>query len=166
MTDAVTVVSHLAGGALAGLVAAVAMDVPMGRQPDGWTPAFITTAVLTRTGPGDVSFRRASVVHHAAGVAVGVLYGIVTVAFASLLPPGVWSGVSLLGHVPGVIAVTLFIYFAFAHVVLPRVGGAVYEERATAVRGQWLRSSLVFAAALTLAGPPVIVLVVTVLNSA
>lgn len=166
MVDAVTLVAYLGGGAIAGLVAAVAMDVPMGRQPDGWTPAFVATAVLTRTGLDDVSFQQASVVHHAAGIAAGALYGILMVALTGLLLPGVWRSVSLLAHVLGVIAVTLFIYLVFSHVVLPRVGGAVYEERATAVRGQWLRSSLVFAAALTIAGPPVIVLVVTVLGSA
>lgn len=160
MVDAVTLGAYLAAGAVTGLVAAVAMNVPMGRQLDGWTPAFIAAAVLTRTDPDDVSFGQANVVHHSAGVAAGMLYGVVMFALAGLVPQILWNGVSLIAHAASVIIVTLFVYFLFAHLVLPRVGGTVYEERATAVRGQWLRSSLVFAAVLTLAGPPVLALFV------
>lgn len=164
MSDAVTLATGVPGGALAGLVAALAMDLQMGRQSEGWTPAFIAAAVVRRTAPEDVSFEVASVVHHAAGVASGVLYGLVTVALSGVGPQVTWRGVSLLAHVLAVVAVTLFIYLLFANVVLPRTGGTVYEERATAVRGQWLRSSLVFAIAVLLAGPPAIVLFATALG--
>jgi hypothetical protein len=165
MVDAVALAGYLVAGAVAGLVAAVAMDLPMGRQPDGWTPAFVAAAVLSRTAPADVSFGRASLVHHGAGVAAGALYGLVTFALTGAVPPISWAGVSLLAHSIGVVLVTLFIYGLFAHVVLPRVGGTVYEERSTAVRGQWLRSSLVFAAAVTIAGPPLIALALGALEA-
>lgn len=164
MSDAVTVATSLIGGGIAGLVAAVAMDVPMSRQPDGWTPAVIAAAVLTRATPEDVSFEGASAVHHATGIAAGMLYGIVTLALASAAPSLLWSDVPLVAHAFSVVAVTVVIYLVFAHGVLPRVGGTMYEERATAIRGQWLRSALVFAVALTIAGPLLLSLVATVLT--
>lgn len=166
MSDAATVATSLIGGGIAGLVAAVAMDVPMGRQPDGWTPAVIAAAVLTRTGPEDVSFEGASAVHHVTGVAAGMLYGIVTLTLAGVVPSLIWRGVPLVAHVLSVVIVTVFVYLVFAHGVLPRVGGTMYEERATAIRGQWLRSALVFAAALTIAGPLLLSLAATVLQTA
>jgi hypothetical protein len=88
----------LAVGGVAGLAAALVMDLPMSRQSEGFTPAYIAASVLRRSPPSDVSFRDANLVHHAAG-------------------------------------------------------GTIYEERATAVRGQWLRSSLVFGAALAVIAP-------------
>jgi hypothetical protein len=98
-------------------------------------------------------------------VVAGVLYGVFTFAMSGLVPSVRWSGISLVGHGLAVIAVTLFIYGFFSHVVFPRVGGTVYEERATAIRGQWLRSSLVFAVALTIAGPPLVGIVARVLST-
>lgn len=163
MSEAGTLVAYLIGGSLAGLVAAVAMDIPMSRQPDGWTPATVATAVLTRTTPDEVSLTQAGLVHHAIGVAAGGLYGAIALALAAVAPQVGWSSVPLVAHLLAVIVVTVFIYAFFAHLVFPRKGGTVYEEHATAVRGQWLRSSLVFAATLTVAGPPAIVLVGTIL---
>jgi len=46
----------IAVGALAGLVAAVVMDWPMSRQPDGFTPAAIAAAVVSRQSVEAVSF--------------------------------------------------------------------------------------------------------------
>lgn len=151
-------VAHFVGGGLAGLVAAVAMDVPMSRQPDGWTPACISVAIIRRTTPDAVRFRDASVIHHGVGVLAGGLYGLLAFGFGVVAPQFLWRGLPMLAHVPAVVLVTLFIYFFFAHVVLSRAGGEVYEERSTAVRGQWLRSALTFAAAVTLAGPLLIAL--------
>ena len=165
MADAVTPVTGLVGGALAGLIAALAMDVQMSRQPAGWTPAFIAVGVLTRTDPDDVSFERASVLHHGTGVVAGGLYGALTLALTVAVPHLLWPNVPLIAHRLAGVVVALFIYLVFAHVVLPRVGGTVYEERATAVRGQWLRSSLVFAVTMMIAGIPSIMLVVTVLDA-
>lgn len=166
MSAVVTVATSLLGGSIAGLVAAIAMDVPMSRQSDGWTPAVIATAVLTRTTSEEVSIEQASVVHHATGVAAGILYGLLTFAMIGAVPSVSWGGVPLLAHTLAVTAVTLFIYLFFSHVVFPRVGGTVYEERATAIQGQWLRSSLVFAVTLAVAGPPVMRGVAAVIGAA
>lgn len=142
-------------GVVGGLAGSVAMDAAMHRQPDGWTPAFVAAAVLRRSRLDRVDFRDAVIVHHVAGGLAGVLYGAVAYAATLLLGPG--STVSLLiAHLVTVVVVVAFIYAFFAHVVLPRGATDIYEERATAVRGQWLRSSLVFGAVLLLAGAMVI----------
>jgi hypothetical protein len=143
-------------GAVAGFVAAVVMDLPMRRQSDGFTPAYIAASVLQRSGADAVSFPAALLVHHGAGVLAGVLWGVVALVVS--VPFGVdltASGPVLVAvpHVLGVVVTTAFIYAFFALLVLPRAGGEIYEERATAVRGQWLRSSLVFGATMLVAAP-------------
>jgi hypothetical protein len=153
-----SVLPTLAAGALAGLAAAVVMDVPMSRQSEGFTPAYVAAGVLRRTTPDAVSVRDALVVHHLAGVLAGVIYAVVAGVVAVLTGSGGRSSPDVLApalvpHVAGVFVVVLFIYLVFAHVVLPRAGGTIYERRATAVRGQWLRSSLVFGAAMALLAP-------------
>lgn len=148
----------LAIGIAAGVVAALVMDWPMSRQPEGFTPAYIAAGVLTRTPPTDVRFRTAMFVHHLAGGLAGLLYGLVALGVDRLtptLPPTV--GVGLPAHLVGVIVVVGFIYAFFAHLVLPRAGGRPYEEQATAVRGQWLRSALVYGLTVLVVAPVVVV---------
>lgn len=152
-TPVLSVLAFALGGGLAGLVAAVAMDVPMNRQADGWTPAWLAAATLRRRSVDAVRFRDASLVHHGAGALSGVCYGLLALAVGTVVPQPTVVGLPVVGHLVAVTAVTLFMYTFFAHFVLPRVGGEVYEERATAVRGQWLRSALTFAAVVTLVGP-------------
>jgi hypothetical protein len=160
----VTLLSTLAwllpAGAVAGLAGAVAMDVPMGRHPEGWTPAFVAASVLRRTEPGAVRFRDASVVHHAAGVAAGVLYALLAAPLGVVLAgtvqtPGVGPALPVAAHLLAALAVVAFIYAFFAHVVLPRAGEGVSGDRTTAVRGQWFRSAVVFGAALVVVVPVV-----------
>lgn len=147
----------LVGGASAGLLAAAVMDVPMSRQPEGYTPAYIAAAALSRTEPESVSFELAMVVHHLAGLLSGVGYGALVFAGDAVIPgTAIVGGVALLPHVVAVVVVGTFVYVSFASVVLPRVGGTIYEERATAVRGQWLRSATVFGAAMLLLAPWVV----------
>ena len=66
-------------------------------------------------------------------------------------------GGGLPGHLLGVIVVVGFIYAFFALLVLPRAGGRPYEEQATAVRGQWLRSALVYGLTMLMVVPAVVV---------
>ncbi|MFC4357394.1 hypothetical protein ACFO0N_05450 [Halobium salinum] len=142
-------------GAVAGLVAAVAMTVPMSKQSEGFTPAYVAAAALRGSRPDDVRFRDAVLAHHVAGLLVGAAYGFLFALLGALLPRlvAVADGVALLPHVASVALVVAFVYVFFAYLVLPRTGGVVYEEQATAVRGQWLRSTLVFGAALSVVGP-------------
>ena len=141
-------------GALAGLLAAVVMDWPMSRQPDGFTPAAIATAVVTRQSVEEVSMAELLVIHHAVGLLAGIGYGLAVVGLASGLPEIVRiGGLDLVAHLLAVGLVVVFIYGFFAHFVLPRAGGRSYEEQATAIRGQWLRSALVFGATLAVVVP-------------
>jgi hypothetical protein len=153
LLDAETLL-FLCVSALAGLFAAIAMDVVMVRQEHGYTPAYVAAAVLQRVSPDEVSFVDANVVHHAAGLAAGVLYGLLYVALAAVVPLRASLGrVELVPHVVAAEVMVVFIYTFFAYVVLPRAGRSIYEERSTAVRGQWLRSSFVFGVGVVVAAP-------------
>lgn len=134
------------------------MDVPMGRHPEGWTPAFVAASVLRGTDPESVRFRDANVVHHGAGVAAGVLYALfaafLAVPLAGTTPtPGVGSVLPVGAHLLAALAVVFFVYVFFAYLVLPRAGGGIADDRTTAVRGQWFRSAVVFGAALAVVVP-------------
>ncbi|RLM57642.1 hypothetical protein DVK02_05255 [Halobellus sp. Atlit-31R] len=147
-------------GALCGLLAAVVMDLPMSKQADGFTPAYVAAAVLRRVAPESVSFAEAVVVHHVTGALAGVLYTLLYLAVAVVLPPlSAVGGVGLLPHLAATVGVSAFVYSFFAHLVLPRAGRRIYEERATAVRGQWLRSTLVFGVVLAGVAPTLTTLV-------
>ena len=148
----------LAVGVVAGVVAALVMDWPMSRQPEGFTPAYIAAGVLTRSPPADVRFRTAMIAHHLAGGLAGLLYGLVAIGVDRAMPTlGAAFGVSLPAHLLGVVVVVGFIYAFFAHLVLPRAGGRPYEEQATAVRGQWLRSALVYGVTVLVVVPAIVV---------
>jgi hypothetical protein len=137
-----------------GLLGAAVMDLPMMKQEDGFTPAYVAAALLRRTSPGEVPFREAVVVHHATGAIAGGLYGLAFLLFAAVLPAGaVVGGVEAVPHVAAAAGIAAFVYGFFAHVVLPRAGRRIYEERATAVRGQWLRSAVVFGVVIGVAVP-------------
>jgi len=147
----------LAIAVIVGVIAALVMDWPMSRQPEGFTPAYIAAGVLTRTPARDVRFRTAMIAHHLAGGLAGLLYALVVLGVDRVAPGSPAIGVALGAHLIGVIAVVGFIYAFFAHLVLPRAGGRPYEEQATAVRGQWLRSALVYGATLLFLVPIVVV---------
>jgi hypothetical protein len=139
-----------------GVLAAVVMDFPMARQTEGFTPAYIAASVLTRSQPDTVEFAAAFAVHHAAGAAAGILYAVVYLATVGPLPGGpAVGGVAAVPHALGTLVVAGFIYAFFAYLVLPRRGQRIYEERSTAVRGQWLRSVVVFGVTVALAVPAV-----------
>ena len=141
-------------GVVIGLLAAVVMDWPMSRQPDGFVPAYIAAAVVTRQSVDSVRLPAAMIVHHAAGGLAGLLYALLVVGLDAGVPTiATVGGVGLPAHLLAVAVVVAFIYAFFAHLVLPRAGGRTYEEQATAVRGQWLRSALVFGVTLAVGVP-------------
>ncbi|KAB1198992.1 hypothetical protein GJR99_14385 [Haloferax sp. MBLA0078] len=155
LSNAGTLAGRLALGALVGLAAAIVMDIPMWRQEEGFTPAYIAASVIRRTGPENVDFLDANLVHHVAGVLSGVLYAGVYLLVDAVIPELPVGGVDFTPHLISMLVVVVSIYFLFSYFVLPRAGRSIYEERATAVRGQWLRSSLVFGVALLVLGPAV-----------
>lgn len=94
------------------------------------------------------------VVHHLTGLLAGGLYGLFVIGATANLPEiVVVGGLNPLAHLLAVGVVTGFIYGFFAHFVLPRAGGRSYEQQSTAIRGQWLRSSLVFGATMLVIVP-------------
>jgi len=137
-----------------GLLGALVMDYPMSRQEEGFTPAYVAAALVRRVPVAEVSVAEALVVHHATGAVAGVLYALVYLLFARVVPDVVAvGGVVAVGHLAATMVVSGFVYAFFAHVVLPRTGRGIYEERSTAVRGQWLRSVIVFGVVLGLFVP-------------
>ncbi|KTG27773.1 hypothetical protein [Haloferax profundi] len=147
------VASRVALGAIVGVAAAVVMDIPMWRQEEGFTPAYIAASVIRRTRPDNVDFLDANLVHHVAGALSGAFYALVYLVVDSVLPEAPLFGVDFPPHVISTGVVVASIYVLFSQFVLPRAGRSIYEERATAVRGQWLRSSLVFGATLLILAP-------------
>nr|WP_238993959.1 hypothetical protein [Halobellus captivus] len=137
-----------------GLLGAIVMDLPMASQEDGFTPAYVAAGLLRGTPPAEVSFGEALVVHHATGALAGALYALVYLIVATLIPrTGSIGAVITVGHLISTVTIAAFVYAFFAHVVLPRAGRGIYEERATAVRGQWLRSAVVFGVVLGVTVP-------------
>ncbi|MFB6234481.1 MAG: hypothetical protein ABEH81_02660 [Halopenitus sp.] len=144
-------------GVVTGLAGGVVMDLLLTQQEDGFAPARVAVAVLTGRSPVEVPFRDAVVAHHVASGIVGGAYGVLSFAFSALVPTGLLvGGVQAVPHALAVLAVVGVIYFFFTAVVLPRVDDGVYEERATAIHGQWLRAAALFGAVL-LVGVPAIV---------
>ncbi|MFB6089921.1 MAG: hypothetical protein ABEJ97_02575 [Halobellus sp.] len=144
--------------AVCGLLGALVMDVPMANQEHGYMPAYVAASTLLRRAPGEVSFPAALVLHHVTGAVAGGLYATVYLAFGlaavTLAVPGIpLGGVAAVPHALATVLVSGFIYAFFAHLVLPRAGRRIYEERATAVRGQWLRSTVVFGVVLGVTVP-------------
>ncbi|MFC7234378.1 hypothetical protein [Halosegnis marinus] len=146
---------RVAVGAVAGLVATVAMNVPMHRLPEGSTPPFVAAGALTGEGPADVDPVLASGTHYAAGVLGGGFYTVVSLVAEGLYAPDLYivrAGQPLVAHVLAVLATFAFLVAFFAYLVLPRFGGPVYE-RARLVRRDWTVSAAVYALALAVVVP-------------
>lgn len=145
---------------LAGLLAAVVMNVPMQRLPEGSTPPFVAGAALSGQEPTEVSGTTASALHYVAGVLAGVLFTAVVVVLETpaqfgLLVAG--TGLPVVSHLAGGVVVFLVLYAFFAYLVLPRFGGSV-RQRAEQVRQDWLVSALVYCVALLVLVPAVTVM--------
>lgn len=136
---------------LAGALAALLLNIPMYVQPLGYRPAYVAAGGLTRTDPSDASDALAVAVHHLAGVAGGLLYG-VTVLVLSPLPGPLLNGVPAVGHFLAVVGVSLFIYFFFERVALPRAGGSLRTDALDITR-QWALSAFIYGVTLGLLVP-------------
>ncbi len=138
---------------LAGVAAAMVMNVPMVGLADGYTPAVVTTSVIQQTVPSQVSSRAAVVVHHAFGPLAGVLYAGCGIALDGVFPSvSRIAGLSLGAHVVAVGLVSACSYGAFAYLILPQYGGAA-RDRMAAVRRDWLATTAVFGTSLGLVVP-------------
>jgi len=124
-------------GVAAGVVATVAMDLVMGRLPEGETPPFVAAGVLTDSAPQHAPGRLANVVHYIAGWLTGPLF-----VWVLLTSEGLLGGQSLLATVlAATVLYTLMVGF-FVFVVLPR--SRLASVRIADIRRDWAISAAVY----------------------
>jgi len=141
---------------LSGAVAAVLMNIPMAVQPDGYRPAYVAAGGLRGIDPAEVSDAAAVLVHHVTGTAAGLVYGAVVFVLAAVLPRAVpLNGIPAIPHLVGAVAVTLFIFYFFERIALPRAGGS-FREDAEGIVQQWALSSFIYGTTLGLFLPVVV----------
>ncbi|WP_254272087.1 hypothetical protein [Haloarcula marina] len=138
---------------VSGAFAAVLMNIPMYVQPEGYRPAYVAAGGLTGVDPRDVHTALAVALHHVTGTAAGLLYGLVVFVLAAILPTAVpLNGIPAIPHLLGATAVTLFIYFFFERIAMPRAGGSFRADREDIVQ-QWALSSFIYGTTLALLTP-------------
>ena len=120
-------------GVAAAVVATLAMDAVMARLPEGKTPPFVASGVLTDRPPGDAPSRLANVVHYLAGGLTGPLFVWLTLVTGGLL------GASLVATVAAAVVLYVLMVGFFAVVVLPR--SRVSAARVGAIRRDWAVSA-------------------------
>lgn len=153
--------ARVAVGAVAGLFAATAMNVPMHRLPEGAAPPFVAAGALTGEGPTDVDPVLASGTHYAAGVLVGMGHTLLALALEGAYPFTtrlVSTGLLVVPHLLAVLATYAALVVVFAYLVLPAFGGPV-RERARRVRRDWVTSAAVYALALAAVVPALLAVV-------
>ncbi|MFB6255458.1 MAG: hypothetical protein ABEH58_01820 [Haloplanus sp.] len=123
-------------GVAAAVVATLAMDTVMARLPEGTTPPFVASGVLTDRPPGDAPARLASVVHYLAGGLTGPLF-----VWLTLVTRGLLSASLVTTVVAAVILYVLMVGF-FVGVVLPR--SRVPAARVGAIRRDWAVSAAAY----------------------
>lgn len=157
----VSAAGRVAVGAVAGLLAAIAMNVPMHRLPEGSAPPFVAAGALTGEGPTDVNPALASGIHYVAGVLAGTGHTLLALGLEGAYPftTGVAStGVPLVPHLLAVLVIYAALVVVFAYLVLPVFGGPV-RERARLVRRDWVLAVTVYALALAVLVPALLALV-------
>ena len=139
--------------AVAGAVVGLLLNIPMVTQDEGYLPAYVAAAGLTRADPAAVSRPLAVAVHHVTALLAALSYGAVVAVLSFVLPTAVsLNGVPLLPHVVGAASVTAFIYVFFARVAMPRFGGSLRDRADETVR-QWALTAFIFGTALALFVP-------------
>jgi len=137
---------RFAVGVAAGIVATLWMDLVMARLPEGTTPQFIASGVLTERHPDEAPKRLATVVHYLAGMLTGPLF--IWLLFAS---EGLLDGQSMLAPVAAAAVLYVLMVGFFAVVVLPQ--SLVESHRVGTIRRDWAISALVYLLVLV---PPVV----------
>jgi hypothetical protein len=123
-------------GVVAGMIATRAMDVVMARLPEGETPPFVASGVLTQQDPDTAPERLAAVVHHVAGWLTGPLFVTMLLLVGSLLGSGIAT------HLLTAAALLVLMVGFFALVVLSRLGLA--RQRVSAITRDWAVSAFVY----------------------
>jgi len=126
----------IAVGVLAGIIATRAMDVVMARLPEGETPPFVASGVLTEQDPETAPGRLAAVVHHVAGWLTGPLFVVLLLFAGSVL------GNRLVAYLATALVLFALMVGFFAIVVLPRPGLA--RQRVQMITRDWAISAAVY----------------------
>lgn len=138
---------------VAGAVVGLLLNIPMVTQDEGYLPAYVAAAGLTRTDPSAVSRPLAVVVHHGTALVAALLYGVVVAGLSFVLPTALpVNGVPLIPHIVGVVGISTFIYYFFARIAMPRFGGSVRDDADEIIR-QWALTAFIFGTALALFTP-------------
>ena len=138
---------------VAGAVVSLLLNIPMMTQDEGYLPAHVAAAGVTRTDPAAVGRPLAAVVHHATALVAALLYGTVVAGLSFVLPTIVsLNGVPLIPHIVGATGISAFIYYFFARIAMPRFGGSVRND-ADEIIQQWALTAFIFGAALALFVP-------------
>lgn len=146
---------------LAGLGAALLMNVPVNLLSRGHVPLDVAASALWRRPIGEVTISETDAVHYAAGMAAGAVFELVVLVVEAVRPVAVvLAGVVTLSELVAAVVVTAFVFGWFAFVVFPRYGGEVHEdetERRTVVR-QWAVSAATYGLGMLVMVPIVYVL--------
>ncbi|EMA00986.1 hypothetical protein SAMN05443574_101414 [Haloarcula vallismortis] len=135
---------------VAGAVVGLLLNIPMMTQDEGYLPAYVAGAGLTRTDPARVSRPLAVAVHHGTALVAALLYGAVVAGLSVVLPTAFsLNGVPLIPHLLGVSGVSTFVYYFFARIAMPRFGGSARNDAAEVIR-QWALTAFIFGTALAL----------------
>lgn len=137
LVTTLTVSLRFVVGVVAGILATLAMDLVMARLPEGKTPPFVASGVLTDSAPQHAPERLASVVHYIAGWLTGPLFVWVLITSEGLL-----GGPSVLATLlAGVVLYGLMVGF-FVVIVLPR--SRLASVRVPDIRRDWAISAAVY----------------------
>lgn len=144
-------------GAVAGLLATLAMDVPMrALLAEGMTPPFVAAGALTGSDTADAPRRVALAVHYGSGTGAGLIFTALTVLVATVGAPGPSvAGVPVLAlAVAALLQLPVMVAF-FSYFVLPRYG-TVAPARIPQVRRDWLASAAVYVASVAVLIPALV----------
>lgn len=124
-------------GVAGGVLATLAMDLVMARLPEGETPPFVASGVLTDSAPQHAPERLASVVHYIAGWLTGPLF-----VWVLLTSEGLLGGPSILATLLAATVLYGLMVGFFVFVVLPR--SRLPSVRMADIRRDWAISAAVY----------------------
>jgi hypothetical protein len=146
---------------LAGLGAALVMNIPVNVLSRGHVPLDVAASALWRRPVESVTVSETDAVHYAAGMAAGALFELLLVIAEAVRPTVVdLAGLVTLSEIVAALLVAALVYGVFAFLVVPRYGGEFYEdetERRTVTR-QWAVCAATYGIGILVMVPVVYVL--------
>jgi hypothetical protein len=135
LASTLTVPLRFVLGLAGGVVAVLVMDAVMARLPEGGTPPFVASGVLTESRPDEAPARLATVVHYLAGLLTGPLF-----VWLLLTSEALFGGLSLPATLVAAAVLYVLMVGFFVVVVLPQ--SRVADDRVATIRRDWALSAL------------------------